>query len=350
MRPVPLFRFHSRARITSWGIAFCTMFIVASFSIVAGLDRSMEALTDNFSSEMSMVTLPGEDGLMPFAKSEISGLEERTAFGMFAWARSDSSPQMLPVFSVDDPSGVLGESFAVSGTDVLIGPSLSLSGAVRLEAQGSVVVDVVGRASSTMFPSDWILASEDVLRSLLVLDIGECNFCIMGSLSASEARGLVASGFSVQQMPGIIEFLESSVSEIRSDALWVLAPSAVVIAVLAYGFIGSEMADRRHEIGIIKTIGATRRVILVSVLRHCAAITLWGALLGLALGVVLSYAFSTAASSVFDSAFLMEVEEPLLLLSFAAAMGAGLLGGLLPALRMSMSSPVEDLKEVARFS
>jgi len=345
-----LFRFHSRARITSWGIAFCTMFIVASFSIVAGLDRSMEALTDNFSSEMSMVTLPGEDGLMPFLRSEMSALEERTAFGMFAWARSDSSPQMLPVFSVDDPFEVLGESLSVSGTDVLIGPSLSLSGAIGLEAQGSVVVDVAGRSSSAMFPSDWILASEYVLQSLLVLDTGECNFCVVGSLSASEAGGLASSGFSIQQMPGIIEFLESSVSEIRSDALWVLAPSAVVIAVLAYGFIGSEMADRRHEIGIIKTIGAARRVILVSVLRHCAVITAWGALLGLALGVVLSYAFSTAASSVFESAFLMEVEEPLLLLSFVAAMGAGLLGGLLPALRMSMSSPVGDLKEVARFS
>jgi len=350
MRPLPLFRFHARARITSWGIAFCTMFLVASFSIVSGLERSMDPLIDNFSSELSLVTYPGEEGVEPFARSDLADFESRAAFGMFSWAHSNSSSEALTVFSVDDPNGVLGESNAVSGTDVLIGPALSLSGSVALEAQGSAVVNVAGRFSSATFPPSWMLASDDVMRSLLALDEGRCNFCLVRELSSAEAKELVATGFSVQQLPGIIEFLESSVAEVRDDALWVLAPSAVVIAVLAYGFIGSEMADRRHEIGIIKTIGAGRRVILAAALRHCALITAWGAVLGIALGVVLSYAFSTIASSMFDSVFLMEVEESLLVLSFAAAVSAGLAGGLLPALRMSYSSPVEDLREVARFS
>lgn len=326
------------------------MFLVASFSIVSGLDRSMAPLIDNFSSELCLVTFPGEEGMEPFARADIVDFENRTAFGMFSWAHSDSSSEVLTVFSVEDPNGVLDESYLASGTDVLIGTALSLSGSITLEAQGTAVVNIAGRFSSAMFPSNWILADDGVMRSLLVLDEERCNFCIVGGLSSGEAEELVASGFSVHQVPGIIEFLESSVAEVRNDALWVLAPSTIVIAVLAYGFIGSEMVDRRHEIGIIKTIGASRRIILAAALRHCALITAWGAILGVALGVVLSYAFSTVASSMFDSVFLMEIEESLLILSFAAAVGAGLMGGLLPALRMSYSSPVEDMKEVARFS
>jgi ABC-type antimicrobial peptide transport system permease subunit len=64
----------------------------------------------------------------------------------------------------------------------------------------------------------------------------------------------------------------------------------------------------------------------------------------------LSYGVSTLASSMFTSVFVIKVSESLLLLSFIVTVGAGVAGALFPALKMTLSSPVEDLKEVAPFS
>lgn len=83
---------------------------------------------------------------------------------------------------------------------------------------------------------------------------------------------------------------------------------------------------------------------------NALAISAYGGLIGVALGVVVSYALSTAASAMFTSVFIIESSEVLLVLSFLATLGAGVLGALIPALRMTYTSPVQDLKEVAPFS
>ena len=60
MRSLPFFKFGSRARSTSLGIAICTMFIVASFSVAGGLRTSMDKLKDSFSEDTYLVTMPGQ--------------------------------------------------------------------------------------------------------------------------------------------------------------------------------------------------------------------------------------------------------------------------------------------------
>lgn len=349
-RMLPLFRFNQRARLTSWGVALCTMFIVASFSIAGGLETSMDALTDSFSSEYSLVTMPGVSGLEFFDQSRLSSIGDKAAFGMLCEATLSQGGSTVIVFSVQDPSRVLPESIQAEGNDVLEGRQLSLSGNITLISDGSADVVVAGRFSSSIFSPGWVLASPEVLSVLTAQPLDRASFAITKGLSSDDGSALAASGFSVQPMMGIVEFLESGVKEIRAAATFALVPSAFVIAVLAYSFMGSEISDRRHEIGVIKTIGAGRRRILGYLCAHSLVICVWGGLLGLALGIVLSYAFSTAASSMFTSVFAIEIEEALLVVSFLVTIGAGTLGALVPAVRMTLSSPVKDLREVAPFS
>jgi hypothetical protein len=47
---------------------------------------------------------------------------------------------------------------------------------------------------------------------------------------------------------------------------------------------------------------------------------------------------------------MIETSEILLIVSFLVTVGAGVLGALIPAVKMTMTSPVQDLKEVAPFS
>jgi len=329
MRSLPLFRFNRRARSTSWGIALCTMFIVASFSIAAGLRTSMDTLSDNFSSEYSLVSFPGGSGMDFFEASSLGDVEDSSALCVVVVAHIGTDP--VVVFSVSDPDGVLDETLSASGNDVKAGTSVLTSGEATLVAETSQDVTVVSRFSSPMFPPTWILGSEELLLALAAGDEGYDNLAISRGLTQDERARLESSGFSVQPMVSIVEFLDSSVAELESDAYWVLVPSAFVIAVLAYSFIGAEIADRRHDIGIIKTIGAGRRRVFTYLLAESALLCAYGGALGVALGIVMSYAVSTVASHIFTSVFVIEIEEALLLTSFVVTVAAGVLGAMIPA-------------------
>jgi len=346
----PLFKFGDRARSTSWGIALCTMFIVASFSIASGLETSMDKLAGNFSSDMYLLTLPGDDGPDFLPSADIEPFAGRIAKGTYVDALALPYNQTVVVFCIWNQNGVLSEQLYVRERMLLVGTALAMSGEVTLVANNTVTATVDGKFSSSFFPPSWILTREDVVGDLTGRMTDTYNFAIIRDMSSTEVDSLEAKGFIVQPLIGIIDFLNSGVHEIRNDAVWVLIPSAFVIAVLAYCFIGSETSDRRHDIGIIKTLGAGRRRVLGYLMWNALLISAWGGLLGVALGVVLSYALSTAASAMFTSVFMIETSEILLIVSFLTTVGAGVLGSLIPAIRMTLTSPVQDLKEVAPFS
>ncbi|HIH02278.1 TPA: FtsX-like permease family protein [Thermoplasmata archaeon] len=349
MRSLPLFKYTSRARSTSWMIALCTMFIVASFSVAAGLQSSMDTLMDNFSSEYYLVTR--QTGTFPgtFDEDEVLSSVDDVAFGLFRSILVEPGYLETIAFCVVDVDGVLPEAFFVEGDEALAGQDLELAGSVALSSDPLVSATVVGKFSSSMFPSDWLLCSEELMRSVVSAGEGEWNFAIVADPTAEQASALRDGGFVVQPMIAILEFLESGMEEIRTDALLVLMPSSVVVGVLVYSFLGSEVADRRREIGILKTIGAGRKRLFSYLLTNALLITAWGAALGLALGIILSYGIATAASHIFTSVFVIEIEESLLLIAYSATLAAGLVGTLIPALRSTFTSPVEDLKEVRRF-
>ncbi len=350
MPSLPLFKFGSRARSTSWGIALCTMFIVASFSVAGGLRTSMDKLSSNFSAENYLLMMPGENGPEFFSPADLESVYGHYAIGTICDAFVDSLNESVTVFSLENIWNVVGEVYYVSGDDLLAGTGLSLNGDVLLRGAHDVYGSVSGKFSSSIFPDNWLMGSTSLTSELTGQTTAIYNFAITKSLNASMISGLEDKGFTVQPLIGIIQFLDSGVREIESDAVWVLVPSAFVIAVLAYSFLGSETSDRRHDIGIMKTLGAGRGRILMYLMLNALVISAYGGLLGVALGVVVSYALSTAASAMFTSVFIIESSEVLLILAFLATMAAGVLGALIPAVRMTFTSPVQDLKEVAPFS
>ena len=347
MRQLPLFKFGSRAKSTSLGIALCTMFIVASFSVANGLDFSMDKLSAAFESDYQLITKSGQQGMEYFDEEDLGELRESSAVGVVTNVRILPYNESVMVFSVTDTYSVLPISLDQSSDTVLkSGLSYSL-GTITLVGESTLEIVLNGTYSSTIFPSDWLLTSRNVTW-VLTTETGRYNFAIAEHLDAASVAALTDQGFTVQSMVGIIEFLDSGVDEIRSDMSWVLLPSAFVIAVLAYSFVGAEISDRRHEIGILKTLGAGRLRVLSYLLGDAVLVSCWGGLLGISFGIVLSYALSTFAATAFTSAFLMRVDELLVVAAFFVTLAAGVLGALLPAVMMTMSSPVEDLKEAGR--
>ena len=349
MRALPLFRFTTRARTTSWMIALCTMFVVASFSVVAGLQNSMDVLMANFDEEYFILTKPGSSAPVIFDDSEVTSVAADAAFGLFAFATLEPGDIEVTAFSVSDDASILGEVHEVIGNETFAGTSLDLDGYYTINAVDSRQVNVVGEFSSSMFSSSWLMCSRELMTSVTDASEAESNFAVIRMPDAEQVESLERLGFVVQPMASVLEFLEAGVDEIQTDAMWVLAPSSFVIAVLAYSFLGSEVVDKRREIGILKMLGAGRRRILGYAMGSALLITAYGAVLGLALGIVLSYAVATTASHLFTSVFVIEIRESVLAVAFLVTIVAGLAGTIIPAVRSTTSSPVDDLGEVRRF-
>ena len=346
MRFLPLFKYTSRAQSTSWMIALCTMFIVASFSVIAGLQTSVDALTGNFEEEHFLVTRP--DGVDPglFDRLSVDACCGEAAFGLYAVVAAQPADEDITAFSFDDEHGLVAERYAVDANEALVGTQLDLSGAVSLQmGDSSEIVVVSGSYTSSVFPSNWLLCNHEVMASLTSAGASQYNFAIVDSLTAEEAALLKDDGFVIQPMVAILGFLESGAEDVQSAAMWVLLPSSFVVAVLVYSFIGSEIADRRREIGILKTIGASRKRLVSYLMADAFLVTAWGAALGIALGIILSYGISSLASHMFTSVFLIEMDERLLLLAYGITILSGVAGTVIPAVTSTHTPPVADLKE-----
>ncbi len=304
----------------------------------------MDRLEANFSSEYYLVTLPYSTGVSFFDPASISSEDTSFAYGAFVRVTTNVSPYSMTVFCVADPDHVIPSLSNPANDEVYVHDgydwrALTFSSEVS-KSEGRVVGLLVG----DMFADDWVLGSRELVDNLTG-EAGKANFAVASTLSEGQREHLAAKGFTVQSMTGIIDFLGESVGQIQDDMVFVLLPSAFVIAVLSYAFIGSETSDRRHDIGILKTVGAGRASILRMLLSNALFISVWGGVLGLAFGIVMSYAISTVASSMVTSVFVLSIDPLVLLLAFASTIAAGVTGALIPSLRMTTSSPVSDLRE-----
>lgn len=133
----------------------------------------------------------------------------------------------------------------------------------------------------------------------------------------------------------------------------VCGAGALVIGLfLVYNALSINVAERRHEIGILRALGATRGQVCLLFLGEAAALGLLGAALGIPLGIRLAHLGLGPMGQVFNDLFLpMEAREvaltwSLLLGAAAAGLVTALLAAVVPALRASGEQPAAAVRHV----
>ena len=103
------------------------------------------------------------------------------------------------------------------------------------------------------------------------------------------------------------------------------------------------VAERTYEIGLRKAIGATRKTILRQFLLEAVMVTFLGGIVGIMLGVALSYLISIVANSLgYEWPFSISVFS--ILLGTGVSTLVGLVFGLYPAKRAAQLDPINALR------
>ncbi len=99
------------------------------------------------------------------------------------------------------------------------------------------------------------------------------------------------------------------------------------------------VTERTREIGVKKSIGAYRRVLLTEFLVEALILSFGGGLVGIFLGVAAPYSIR-----FFTAAIKIEIPAIAVILGFGVTLIVGLTFGMLPALKASRMNPVEALR------
>ena len=98
------------------------------------------------------------------------------------------------------------------------------------------------------------------------------------------------------------------------------------------------VAERTHEIGIRKAVGASSRNILIQFLFEALILSILGGIFGLLLGYVLAFLLSVITP------FTPYISWEILALTFLTTLVVGILFGIYPALKAASKNPIDSLK------
>ncbi|HEU5082547.1 MAG TPA: FtsX-like permease family protein [Acidimicrobiales bacterium] len=343
------FRTASTASALVIGLALVTMASVVGTSVkdtfAAKIDRSVEA--DFVISESSFA------GFSPRLADQLAGQPELDAVSGIRFGRFQFEGGTRDVIGVGTDGGELVD------VDVQAGGTIADLGAegifvhedpaedlglepgdqvtVAFSATGEQTFTVVGIHADATFAGNYVISNEawdanftDVVDGVIMARAAE-------GVTPEAARAAVEEAtaeFPQADIEDRQEFLDSQQAQVDQILVTVnvLLLLAVVIAVLGIAnTLALSVFERTRELGLLRAVGMSRRQARRMVRWEAAIVSLFGAVLGVAVGVVFGYAATEAMPDSFLDRLAIPTGSLVGLLVLAVV--AGLLAAIFPARR-----------------
>ena len=383
-----------RTVLTAMAIVLGVMMVSGTYILTDTIDRSFaEIFTESNAGTDAVVTareaVETQDGQTPpFGEEVLRTVKETEGVAVAAGGIAD--PQVAIIGSDGEPLGGNGApSFAFSTTNERFDPLTYVEGG-RPAADGEVVIDKQSADAEGFALGDRVeLAGKEASRTYELVGIatlGEVDSfggASLALLTLPEAQRITGKtgqldqisiaaepDTSPEQLAAVLDdALPRSVQaqtgeentqsqrddvgeflDILKTALLVFAGVALFVAAfLIFNTFSITIAQRTREFAMLRTLGASRRQIIASVVLEALVIGFGAAVVGVLAGI----GFAPAINALFGA---LEIDLPnsgtviaarTVILGLALGTGLTVLAALLPALRATRVEPVTGLREGA---
>ncbi|GGM60426.1 hypothetical protein GCM10009017_08280 [Halarchaeum rubridurum] len=260
-----LTRWSVRDRLAVLVVAVTAAFLVGTVLVLLAVSGQATAMAAEHGADAAVVLTndvpadaPADAAVFPLTEARVAG-ERHTVVGV---------PAANPL-GLDPPDGVAGP--LAGGPLTLAGPDATLT---RASAE---------RAVDDPFPDGWLVTDAATAR-----DLGaDRALVVRGADSAVPPRGA--------PLVGALAFFLAGTAGVLETLGVVCAGVAVLVGVVAFSVTRMTVRERRSTLVALRATGASARRIRLLVAARAGLLTLAGAVLGYALGVIAPNAAATAA-------------------------------------------------------
>jgi len=198
--------------------------------------------------------------------------------------------------------GVLDDAAAETG--------LQLGDVVPVEFEDGFITDIEVRAifdDASVLGGEWLLDRSLTSEHVTVDDVSFIGLTYTEGVDSIFARSVVeevTSAFPQLSVQDNTEFKEEAEGQIAQLQVVITGLLVLCLVVAFFGIVNTmalAVLERTREIGLLRAVGMTRRQLRTSVRWEAAIISLFGSLLGIALGLVLGAAAVVAIPDSFVS-------------------------------------------------
>lgn len=218
---------------------------------------------------------------------------------------------------------------------------------VRIEAKTFRIVGVIDESSEALIPlrtAQKILFGQDHLDSISVAaESGDEVESLMEEIKSSlmlehDIETAEEVDFSLRSAQEMISTISQVTGTLTAMLSGIAAISLLVGGIGIMNIMLVTVTERTKEIGLLKAIGAKSKDILTQFLIEAVVLTLFGGLIGMLLGIGITYAVSTVIKVPFVISFNS------ILLAIGVSGGVGILFGWYPAKRAAELHPIDALR------
>ena len=223
---------------------------------------------------------------------------------------------------------IMGEKFMVVGVLDEIEKSINFD---NIDFDNSLIMDVESL--------NRILGSTQIqqinIKAANTDSLSNISNAIQDSLKNSKSGD---ENFSVTYGDDITHPSSSLFAIVSGMLALVAAISLIVGGIGVMNIMLVSVAERTHEIGIRKAVGASARNILMQFLFEALILSMLGGIFGLILGYILAFLLSVITP------FAPFVSWEIIAITFLTTLVVGVIFGIYPALKAASKNPIESLK------
>jgi len=229
---------------------------------------------------------------------------------------------------------------------------------IKIQGENFEVIGILKKASTFTINSVILMPEDDLKRLLKIGDeidlivvkvdnkdnIDQIAKDIERKLRKDRDEKLGEEDFSVQTPIQALQAVSTVLNIINLIITGIAAISLLVGGIGIANTMYTSVLERTKEIGVMKSIGARNKDILLIFLIESAFLGLVGGIVGALMGLALAFIAATGASSALGIDFKVVLSIPLLLSAISFSLLIGVLSGILPAFQASKLNPVEALR------